>query len=251
MQTPLRNRRHALASCLAVALFADTGVTVAASFYTTPSSSLVLPSATSRWMICNAPTSRLSALRINDKVSGGGEGGSDKSSAQPAVEEWVGIIEPQISWGPPPPVVEDTNLLFYDVFLILNLSVSISFLVVHRLSLDYIYTAVGEGSLLSILWVASGLWNGAFLLSARNGHHNPQAEGDGPKGGPGAAGLLGLSTFIGASNLRLAVALLQAVWYHRVVGAMEGEKLMPLEISFGLVLMSMWRAFHSYASPRI
>jgi hypothetical protein len=47
---------------------------------------------------------------------------------------------------PPPFQVEDTSLLFYDVFLILNLSLSISFWAVHRMSFDYIGSAVSEGS---------------------------------------------------------------------------------------------------------
>jgi hypothetical protein len=148
---------------------------------------------------------------------------------------------------PPPLQVEDTNLLFYDVFLLLNLSLSISFWVVHRMSFEYVGSAVSEGSLLCLLWIAAGLWNGAFLYSAVDGHYDSADERAGPK----AAGLLGLHTFIGASNLRILVALATAVLEHRKVGQVAGEQLIPLEIVFGLLLMSMWRALHSTYTPRV
>ena len=148
---------------------------------------------------------------------------------------------------PPPLQVEDTSLLFYDVFLILNLSLSISFWVVHRMSFDFIGSAVSEGSLFSLLWIAAGLYNGAFLYSAVDGHYGSADE----KGGPKAAGMLGLHTFIGACNLRVVIALLDAILEHRKVGEIAGEQLIPLEIAFGLVLMSMWRALHSSYTPRL
>lgn len=148
---------------------------------------------------------------------------------------------------PPPLQVEDSSLLFYDVFLLLNLSLSISFWVVHRMSLDYIGIAVSEGSLLCILWILAGLGNGAFLNSAVDGHYGAMSE----KGGPKAAGMLGLHTFISTANLRIVVALVMAVLEHRKVGDLAGEQLIPLEILFGLVLMSCWRALHSSFVPRV
>lgn len=149
----------------------------------------------------------------------------------------------------PPIKVEDTEVLFYDVFLLLNLSLSISFWVVHRLSIMHIGSALSEGSLLCILWVAAGLYNGSFLFSALDGHYDPsKSEG---KGGPPAAGMLGLWTFVLTANLRIGIALLQAIIEHRPVGAVEGEQLIPLEILFGLVLMSAWRALHSSYVPRL
>jgi len=147
---------------------------------------------------------------------------------------------------PPPFQVEDTSLLFYDVFLILNLSLSISFWAVHRMSFDYIGSAVSEGSLFCLLWIAAGLVNGAFLYSAVDGHYGSTDE----RGGPKAAGLLGLHTFISASSLRIIVALAMAVLEHRKVG-IAGEQLIPLEIAFGLVLMSLWRTLHSTYTPRV
>ena len=48
--------------------------------------------------------------------------------------------------GRPPIQVDDTNVLFYDVLLLLNLSVSISFGVTHRMNLSYISSALDEGS---------------------------------------------------------------------------------------------------------
>lgn len=147
---------------------------------------------------------------------------------------------------PPPFQVEDANVLFFDVFLLLNLSLSISFWAVHRMSFDYIGSAVSEGSLLCLLWIAAGLFNGAFLYSAVDGHYGSTDE----RGGPKAAGLLGLHTFISASSLRIIVALAMAVLEHRKVG-IGGEQLIPLEIAFGLVLMSSWRTLHSSYTPRL
>lgn len=180
---------------------------------------------------------------------------SEKNSDEvgPAIEDQksTNMFAP-FSWNddpymkPPSPQVEDANLLFYDVLLILNLSLSISFWVVHRMSIDFIGSAVGEGSLMCILWIAAGLYNGAFLYSAVDGHYGSSSD----KGGPRAAGFLGLQTFIGTVNLRICVALVMAILEHRKVGVTAAEQLVPLEIVFGLVLMSMWRALHSYSTPR-
>jgi hypothetical protein len=146
---------------------------------------------------------------------------------------------------PLPIQIQDTSVLYYDVFLLLNLSVSISFWVVHRLSFGSIIDAFSEGCLLSILWVLSGLYNGAFLYSAIDGHHDMTRDDTFEKGGPKAAGQLGLWTFVGTINLRMVVALYTAVIEHRPVGVANGEDLIPLELCFGLVLMSMWRMLHS------
>jgi hypothetical protein len=147
----------------------------------------------------------------------------------------------------PPFHVEDNQLLMYDIFLILNLSVSISILVIHRLSFDYLSAAISEGSLMSILWIISGLFNGGFLRSSIDGHHIPPD----PRAGPKGAGLLGLHSFIMTSNLRLIIALLFAIYDHRKVGTGMGEDLMPMEITFGVVLMSVWRLLHSAFTPRV
>lgn len=147
----------------------------------------------------------------------------------------------------PPLLVEDNQLLLYDIILILNLTASISFWVIHRLSFDYISPALSEGSLLCILWIICGLFNGAFLVSAVDGHYSPSDERAGPK----AAGMLGLHTFINTASLRVVVALISAILEHRKVGAVPGEDLVPLEIAFGLVLLSMWRLLHSCFTPRV
>lgn len=154
-----------------------------------------------------------------------------------------------LSGGGPPLQVDDTNLLLYDVFLIMNLSASISFWVVHRMNFLYIGSSLNEGALLSICWILAGLANGAFLYSAVDGHYDPNGD-DSAKGGPKGAGLLGLSTFVGTSSIRVLTALVLAVLQHRPVGA-GGEQLIPLEILVGLVLMSSWRALHSAYTPRI
>ena len=149
--------------------------------------------------------------------------------------------------NPLPIQIQDTSVLYYDIFLILNLSVSISFWVVHRLSIFNAVEAFNEGCLLSILWILSGLYNGAFLYSAIDGNQDTSNNVYDSKttGGPMAAGLLGLWTFVGTINLRMLVALLMAAGEHRAVGSANGEELIPLELIFGLVLMSMWRMLHS------
>ena len=147
----------------------------------------------------------------------------------------------------PPLQVEDNNLLLYDVVLLVNLSASISFWVTHRMEFGYIPFALSEGCLLSIFWIISGLYHGMFLYSAVDGHYGSTDE----RGGPQAAAILALNTFVNAINLRLLFALLAALVEHRQVGADPMEQLLPLEIGCGLVLMSSWRALHSYITPRI
>lgn len=154
----------------------------------------------------------------------------------------------QTQTGKRPPVqVDDTNLMLYDVFLLLNLSVSISFWVTHRMSIEYLSASFTEGCLFSILWMASGLYTGAFLYSAVDGHYG---SGD-ARAGPKAAGLLGFHTFLNAVNLRLLVALALAVAEHRPVGTGFGEDVLPLEIGLGFILMSSWRTLHSSSVPRL
>jgi len=146
----------------------------------------------------------------------------------------------------PPIQIDDVSLVIYDIFLMVNLTASISFWVAHRLQFQYLGTALNEGCLLSILWIVSGLYTGAFLDSAVDGHYGSADE----RGGPKAAGLLGLNTFINAANLRLIVALAMAVLEHRPVGSSPGEELIILEVGFGVVLMSVWRFFYSSIVPR-
>ena len=147
----------------------------------------------------------------------------------------------------PPIQVDDTNLLLYDIFLIVNLTLSISFWVTYRMDFTYLPIAFSEGCLLSIFWIVSGLYHGMFLYSAVDGHYGSSDD----RGGPKAAATLALNTFINAVNLRLVFALLVAVAEHRPVGMASGEQLLPLEIGFGLLLMSSWRALHSFITPRI
>ena len=180
----------------------------------------------------------------------------------------------------PPLFVEDWNVLYYDIFLIINLVVSISFWVVHRLDISYIGIAFNEGCLLSLLWIVSGLFNGSFLYSAIDGHQlrssnnnnsilnmritRNQVSGNNSTlnatsatndigktklpsngGGPMAAGLLALHTYINTMNLRLVWALILAVLEHRSALSNASELLIPLEFGYGLVLMILWRTLHS------
>lgn len=147
----------------------------------------------------------------------------------------------------PPIQVDDSSLLLYDIFLIINLTVSISFWVTHRLDFSYITPAFSEGCLISIFWVISGLYHGIFLQSAIDGHYSSTDE----RGGPKAAAALALNTYVNAVNLRLLFALVCAIAQHRHVGSGIGEELLPSEIGFGLLLMTSWRALHSSITPRI
>lgn len=150
----------------------------------------------------------------------------------------------------PPPDVDDADLLLYDVVLLVNLSASLSFMVVHRLDPSYLPSGLHEGAVLSICWILAGLANGAFLRSAVDGHYDLLSEEYDAKGGPRGAGLLAVSTFVTTSSLRIIFALAAAVAEHRRVGV-GGEELIPLEIVFGVVLMSAWRCAHSANTPRI
>lgn len=147
----------------------------------------------------------------------------------------------------PPIQVDDANLLLYDLFLIINLTLSISFWVTHRMEFAFLPYAFSEGCLLSIFWIASGLYHGMFLYSAADGHFGSSDE----RGGPKAAAALALNTYVNTVNLRLVFAFLVAVAQHRPVGIDPAEQLLPLEIGFGLLLMSSWRALHSFITPRI
>lgn len=149
----------------------------------------------------------------------------------------------------PPLQVDDANVMLYDVFLIVNLSLSISFWVTHRVDFSFLPAAFNEGCLFSILWIASGLYHGSFLYSAMDGHF-PMDDENG-RGGPKDAAALAFNTYINAINLRLVAALLGAWVQHRKVGMDAMEELIPLEIACGLVLMTLWRALHSSYTPRV
>jgi hypothetical protein len=185
----------------------------------------------------------------SDSSSDGGlqeDGGSGQSSLKPPLTMrlqrlWFEAMESFKQTGPPPEV-EDTSVLLYDVFLLINLTASISLWVVHRLDVSFMASAISEGCLLSVLWIASGLYSGAFLYSAVDGHR--------PNGGPQAASMLALNTFVNTINLRLLFALGSAIVQHRPVGIGLGEDLLSLEMGFGLVLMTVWRALHSRFVPR-
>jgi len=163
----------------------------------------------------------------------------------PFWEKWMQAVRDE--YGPerkrPPLQVDDFSLVLYDVFLILNLTVSISFWVVHRMELDWIAGAVSEGCLLSLCWMVAGLGKGAFLFSAVDGHQ--------PSGGPMEAAKLATVTFLDTVNVRLLVALLWAVLQHRAVGIGPGESLLPLELGLGWMLMPLWRLLHSSYIPRL
>ena len=170
----------------------------------------------------------------------------DSSQSQPTTptNDIRSAIRSLMIWNGPPIKIDDTNLLLYDTILLTNLSVSISFFVVHRLNYYFVPSSLNEWAVLSLCWIIAGLANGSFLYSAVDGHYDPRDEDYVSKGGPKAAGLLAVSTFVSASSLRIVFALLLAMLDHRPVGS-GGEELIPLEIPFGLVLMSAWRTLHA------
>lgn len=143
---------------------------------------------------------------------------------------------------PPPLLVEDFNLLSGDIFLLVLLSIT-SFWSYYHASLEYLTLALNEASLLCILWIVAGLANGAFLYSAVDGHYKSGDE----KGGPVAAGMLGLNTSFFVGNLRVILAILV---YKIGLGEPEKE-LIILEIGSLIALMSSWRMLHSRTTPRI
>mmetsp|Transcript_11816 Transcript_11816/g.32543 ORF Transcript_11816/g.32543 Transcript_11816/m.32543 type:complete len:329 (-) Transcript_11816:275-1261(-) len=147
----------------------------------------------------------------------------------------------------PPLNVQDFDVLFYDIFLLVNLTTSISFWVTHRMSISYLGSAFSEGCLLSIFWIVAGLYHGSFLYTAVDGHYTSDDDRAGPK----AAAVLAMNTFVNAINLRLIFALITAVVQHRAVGSAPAEELFPLEITMGLILMCCWRALHSFYTPRL
>jgi len=176
------------------------------------------------------------------------DGDPTKSVLEGALEGFpLGLLRKDGFKKLPPLQFEDMNVLFYDVFLIVNLSLSISFWVTHRLDSSFLMSAINEGSILSVFWILSGLYHGAFLMSAVDGHYGSSDERSGPK----AAAALGLNTYIGAVNMRLVFALASAALHHREFGVNAIEQLIPLEIGCGIFLMTMWRTLHSYVTPRI
>lgn len=180
--------------------------------------------------------------------SEGSEGDSKKSVLQGVLEGFpLALLRKDGFKKLPPLQVEDTDVLFYDIFLIVNLSLSISFWVTHRMDFSFLPSALNEGSILAVFWILSGLYHGAFLMSAVDGHYDSSDERSGPK----AAAVLGLNTYISAINMRLLFALVSAALQHREFGATAIEQLIPFEIGSGIVMMTTWRALHSYFTPRI
>ena len=147
----------------------------------------------------------------------------------------------------PPIHIEDNSLLWFDLFLLVTVSTAASLGVVHRTDVAYLGSGFNEGCLMSICWLIAGLYNGAFLWGAVDGHYG-SAD---PRGGPKAAGMLGFHTYIGAVNLRLLFALLVAIMQHRTVGSVGGELLIPPEMGAGVAIMSAWRYLHSLYTPRM
>jgi len=168
-----------------------------------------------------------------------------KNNTQTIASQKEQEIKPK-QLSPPPFIVEDTQILFYDITLLVNLCVCISTLVIHRNASPMLHIIDGfsEGSLLSLIWLVSGLWNGAFLYSAADGHYPPSAE-ESPK----RAGLLAFNTFVTTMNIRILLVLIDKFVLHKAAtnGAMN---MILLELVFGLGLMSFWRMLRSYIIPR-
>ena len=170
-------------------------------------------------------------------------------SPQSFWQSWMARIQSEYAKRPPPMQVDDLDLVLFDIFLICNLVVSIDFWVVHRMQFGTnLAAAVNEGCLLSLCWLGAGLWNGAFLYSAVDGHWPSTDE----RAGPPAAARLAVHTFVNTINLRLLLALGTAIVQHRpALEPVGAEALLPLELGLGLVLMPLWRLLHSSYTPRL
>ena len=169
-------------------------------------------------------------------------------------QSWWQSLRSEYTKRPPPPlVVQDLDLVLFDIVLLVNLVVSIDVWVVHRRlqffgGSNTIATAVSEGCLLSCCWLAAGVWTGAFLYSAVDGHLSSSSD----HAGPPAAARLAVQTFVNAINLRLIIALVTAVVQHRPALDMQtGEALLPASLGLGLVLTPTWRWLHSNYTPRL
>jgi len=129
-------------------------------------------------------------------------------------------------------MVEDREVLAYDVFLIINLFVAISSFVTHRSSpLLHINEAISSGSIFAICWVFAGIYHGSFLFSSSTN--------------PYKAGNMALTTFISTCNIRLVLELLvQSLILHQKI---EFEW---LEFVVGITLMAAWRWLHSVNANR-
>lgn len=166
------------------------------------------------------------------------------SSSSPTIFQQLTNNKLSFFQQPPPPDIEDVPLLLYDIVLLLNLTVSISFWVTHRYSFTHLGTAFSEGCLLSSCWIVAGLYSGSFLHSAATGH-----SGGNNKSPSSRTTLLALNTFVNTANLRLLFALVAAVVQHQPVGSTGSfggveTEMLGLEFGFGMVLMQVWRTLH-------
>ena len=155
--------------------------------------------------------------------------------------------------------VGDVQLLLLDVVLLLNLALSASFWVVYRLDVMKTLTvALNEGCLLAVCWIVAGIYHDSFSFGVGESKETLDKER--------TAGLLGLRTFATASYIRLGIALLGLLFHQNLAWLPFGDtsgfdgaavellgggddakawKLISLELSVGVVLMSIWRVLHS------
>lgn len=84
-------------------------------------------------------------------------GGSTGSTWQDSLQGFpLALLQKDAFKKLPPLRLEDMDLLFYDIFLIVNLSLSISFWVIHRVDFSYLPSALNEGCIFSVFWILSG-----------------------------------------------------------------------------------------------
>jgi len=173
--------------------------------------------------------------------------------------------------------IQDVQLLLFDVFLLLNLTLSASFWVVYRLDVAKTMTvALNEGCIFVICWIISGVLNDAFRIKVSSLRDSDEKVSPELK--------TAINTFMLASVLRLGLALL--AWAtspasmdglqfgNDTVGIMsmveqahqtasstfasnsditsflgirdgQSAKLIPLEFGVGAILMTTWRMVHS------
>jgi len=192
-------------------------------------------------------------------------------------DEKISLEKRKLSIPNPADRIQDVQLLLFDVFLLLNLTLSASFWVVYRLDVAKTMTvALNEGCIFVICWIISGVLNDAFSIKVSSLRDSDEKVSPELK--------TAINTFMLASVLRLGLALL--AWAtspasmdglqfgNDTVGIMsmveqahqtasstfasnsditsflgirdgQSAKLIPLEFGVGAILMTTWRMVHS------
>jgi hypothetical protein len=168
--------------------------------------------------------------------------------------------------------IQDVQLLLFDVFLILNLTLSASFWVVYRLDVAKTMTvALNEGCVFAFCWIVAGVFNDAFRSEESSIDVStaslPRKGDEGLTQNPYLT--TAINTFLTASVLRLVLALFALAassasseaatlfdaspkLTSSFLGVHDSQsaKLIPLEFGLGAILMTTWRMIHAQFKVR-